>query len=66
MENVIIKDLVENEEPKKKKSTKKAAAKEEEVQLSTKQIFMIQCNERRRLAGISEMAYTEEEILNAK
>ena len=64
MENVEIKELESKEEKKEsKKPTKKAAPKKEK--LSTRQIFMMQCNERRKAARLP-MAYTEEEIQKAK
>lgn len=64
MENVEIKDLEKKESKKEdKKPAKKAAPKKEE--LSTRQIFMIQCNERRAAAKLPQ-AYSEEEIKAAK
>ena len=45
MENLEIKEVEVKEE--KKKPAKKKAAPKKEV-LSTRQIFMIQCNERRK------------------
>lgn len=62
MENVEIKEEVKEEKKEAKKVTKKAPKKEE---LSTRQIFMIQCNERRAAARLP-MAYSEEEIKKAK
>ena len=63
MENLEIKDVEVKEE---KKPAKKKASPKKKEELSTRQIFMMQCNERRRAAGIKEMAYSEEEISKAK
>lgn len=62
MENVEIKEVKEEVKEEKKAAPKKAAKKEK---LNTKQIFMIQCNERRAKAKLP-MAYSEEEIKTAK
>lgn len=58
MENVEIK-----KEEVKKPAKKKAAPKKEKM--NTKQIFMMQCNDRRAKAGLPA-AYSEEDINKAK
>lgn len=54
------------EEPKKEKKKAKKDKKEAKKELNTKQIFMMKRNEARKAAGIKEMAYSEEDIANAK